>query len=324
MDIKKTDITWNYLSTIISISTNILMLPLIVYFLDSNMIGLWGVYVSISSVVILLDFGFSPTFARNIAYSWSGSQKIEKTGLFKVSKNGPNFILLKKILFASKRTYLYISLFALVVMLFLGTPYILQISKEIDFNIVIISWILYSLSIFFNIYFGYYGAYLRGVGAIKRLSKSMIYSKTIQIFVTFLLLLFGLNIIGVVSAFLVSGLLFRFFSRFYFYTYRNIGNAIKKITITQDEIKSVFFTIWHNAWRDGLVSLSNFLTSQASVIIASLFLNLSQIGVYSISLQLLTVLSTISIALYGAYQPSIQSAFVKNKVELLIKYISII
>lgn len=323
MIIRKYDISWNYISTLISITTNLIMLPIIMYFLDANLIGLWGVYISISSIVILLDFGFSPTFSRNIAYAWSGSSMIEKTGIIQNNTDQPNYILMKKILYASKKTYLYISVIALFSMIFIGTPYILHVSKEININTLLISWGVYSVAIFFNIYFGYYGAYLRGVGAIKRLSQSIIFSKLIQISVSIALLILGLDLIGVTVAYLLSGLVFRFFSRSFFYKHHNIGKIIKGIIVLKNDVRDIFFTIWHNAWRDGLVSLSNFFTVQASVIISSIFLTLAETGVYSISIQLVTVISTVSTALYSAYQPAIQSAFVKDDKDKLVNYLSI-
>ena len=78
ISIKKKDLIWSYLSTFTSLTSNIITLPLIVYFLTSEVIGLWYVFVSIGAISVLFDFGFTVTFARNITYCWCGVKKLKK------------------------------------------------------------------------------------------------------------------------------------------------------------------------------------------------------------------------------------------------------
>lgn len=323
MKIKRNDIIWNYISTIISISVNFVMLPIIMYFLSADLIGIWGVFISINGIVVLLDFGFNPTFSRNITYAWSGSQSLTKTGVIISTSGSPNYSLMKDILYASRKTYFLISIISVTIMVLFGTPYIIFISDGIDSTTILISWFVYIIAIFFNMYYGYFGAYLRGVGAIKRLSQATILSKMIQILLTITLLYLGYNIIGVTFSYMISGLVFRFTSKYYFYKYQDIGFNLEIINSIVKKTKEIFDTIWHNAWRDGVVSLSNFFAGQASVIIASLYLTLSEVGIYSISIQLLTVLATVASALYSSFQPSIQSAYIRNDQKQLYYSISL-
>lgn len=64
INLSKVDIIWSYVGTILSMSANVLMLPVIVYYLDSDMLGLWYVFASIGGIAVLFDFGFGVTFAR--------------------------------------------------------------------------------------------------------------------------------------------------------------------------------------------------------------------------------------------------------------------
>ena len=58
--------------------SNFLMLPMIIFYMNDSMVGLWYVFASIGTIATLFDFGFSVTFARNITYCWSGANKLKK------------------------------------------------------------------------------------------------------------------------------------------------------------------------------------------------------------------------------------------------------
>ena len=74
----------------------------------------------------------------------------------------------------------------------------------------------------------------------------------------------------------------------------------------------MFVKLWHNAWRDGLVSLSAFCTNQASVLLCSAYMTLTETGIYSISVQLTTAISGIAYTMYSSRQPAMQSAFLRG------------
>ena len=72
------DVSWNYIGIIMSMGSNFLLLPFLIRFIDSEMLGLWYVYLSIGGIVTLFDFGFNPTLARNVAYCWSGAKQLNE------------------------------------------------------------------------------------------------------------------------------------------------------------------------------------------------------------------------------------------------------
>ena len=314
MNIRKSDVIWNFVGTILSLSSNFIILPFILYFLDSDTIGLWNVFLSIGAIVILFDFGFNPTLARNIAYSWKGAKELYKTDGVVSNSDQPNFFLMKKIITTTKNIYLLISSIALLFLLTLGTLYVISISNTILTNHYVYAWIIYCLAVFMNLYYGYYTTFLRGVGAIRETNISVILSRVIQITVTVCLLFFGFDIISVAFGYLVYGFIFRYTSKKFFFHYKDIGKELKNITSNFDfqEVKKTFSIIWHNAWRDGLVYLSLFLSSQVSILIASTFLSLTETGIYSITVQLATAVAAISGSLYNVYQPSMQFHFIRR------------
>ncbi len=310
----KKDIIWNYIGIIMSMASNFMLLPFMMYFIDSDFLGLWYVYLSIGGIVILFDFGFNPTIARSVAYCWSGAQTLNAEGVQYVESSEPNFMLLAKVIDTCKRIYLIIALAALVVLSTSGSIYIYYVSKDIFGKTVVVSWLIYFLAVFLNLYYGYYATLLRGVGAVSAYNKINVLARIIQILVSIVFMILGYGIIAVSAAYLLYGFLLRFFSKYTFYRYEGIGEKFDNLNVkaTNGDIKGLFMTIWHNAWRDGVVAFANYCANQASTIIASFFLTLTETGIYSIAVQLITAIVTIAAGLYTAYQPAMQSAYINH------------
>lgn len=311
----KSDVIWSYIGIIMSMGSNFMLLPFLMRFIDSELLGLWYVYLSIGGIVTLFDFGFNPTLARNVTYCWSGAKQLNEEGVVQTQGSKPNYMLLKKVIGTCKAIYLVISLAALIVMLSIGSVYIYYVSEEVFDRTVIISWLIYVVAVFFNLYYGYFATFLRGVGAVSKYNKINVLARLVQIIISIFLLILGYGIIAVSLAYLLYGFLLRIFSKQAFYKYENIGNRIEEIEekTSMAEMKQLFKVVWHNAWKDGLVALAHYCASQASTLIASLFLTLTDTGIYSISVQLITAIATIAAGLYTAYQPVMQSAYVNKE-----------
>ena len=70
------DILWNYMGTVFNMGMGFLMLPMLLVYLEQDVLGLWYVMGSLSGIAGLFTFGFTPAFARNIAYCWNGAGKL--------------------------------------------------------------------------------------------------------------------------------------------------------------------------------------------------------------------------------------------------------
>ena len=328
MQLRKKDYLWSYIGFFLSLVANIILTPFIMYFLDDDSFGLWSVFQSLAAITTLFDFGFATTFSRNINYCWNGAVKLERTRATYSNSDEPNFLLMKKAISACKTVFLVISLLALVIMLLIGTPYIAHISKgtTIEGSVPIISWMIYTVAIFLNIYFGYYGSFLRGVGDISDANIATVIAKLVQIIVTVVFLWLGFGLIGTSVAYLSYGTLYQQIARKRFYSYKGIGKGLKsvKVKIPFTEIKEMFMIVWHNAWREGVVSLSNYLANQACTVICSLYMPLSQTGAYSLAVQLGMAVSQISATMYTANQPVLQSAYIRNEKNSMRKTMSLI
>lgn len=312
--VTKKEIIWNYLGIFMTLSSNLLILPFMFHYLNGDYLGLWYVFLSVGGIVILFDFGFNPTLARNITYCWNGAKSLSKTGADFVNDSGPNYNLLSKVIATCKKIYLIISLVAFLVLLTIGTLYIVYVSRDISGSIHIYAWLVYAFAVFLNLYYGYYTTLLRGVGAISQLNIAKVISFFVQIITSIILLYIGLEILAVTLAYLLQGIIFRLLSKRFFYKYKEIKKGLNKYSkkVTTNDIKDIFNKIWHNAWRDGMVAVSAYLSTQATVLICSMFLTLETVASFSISLQIITAIAVISGALYNTFQPALQSSFINN------------
>lgn len=326
VNLSKKDVIWSYIGTIMSMASNLLLLPFIVYFLDDDMYGLWGVFASIGAIATLFDCGFSVTFARNITYCWSGASGLKKEGVQFTEQREPDFVLMKKVLATCKKVYLIISVVALILLVVAGTAYVMFISRNVSGVNHIIAWFIYAVSAFLNLYYGYYAAFLRGVGSVDQANKNTVFARAVQIVLTIVLLFLGFGLIGTCIAYLAYGIVFRVLGKNKFFAYENIGKKLEEISYipSKQEINELFMIVWHNAWRDGAISICNYFCNQASTIICSLYLSLAQTGMYSLGVQIAAAIAQIAGALYTAYQPTLQEAYVTQNKNKMRKSMSVI
>lgn len=326
IELSRKDIVWSYIGTVMSMGANLLMLPFLMYFLDSDMLGLWYVFTSIGAIATLFDFGFAVTFARNITYCWSGAKGLKKEDVYFSNNTEPDYFLMKQVLATCRVIYGILASAALLLLLTAGTGYIKYVSRELSGIVPVVAWVIYAVAVVLNLYFGYFTSFLRGVGAIEQTNKSMVYARIVQILVTVVLLASGNGIIGVCVAYLTYGMVFRLLGKKGFYIYRDIGAKLANIkeSVSSEQIIEMFSVVWHNAWKDGTISICNYFCNQVSTVICSMYLPLSQTGVYSIGVQIASAIAQIASTLYGTCQPELQAAYIGSNIRKMRKTMSLI
>lgn len=324
--IKKKDAVWNFIGTVLSMGANFIILPFVLLCLNDDAIAMYYIFSSLAGIAALFDFGFSPSMARSMAYAFSGVASIKKDGVETKGKAGVNYLLMNQLISTCKLIYFLLSSIALVIALSIGTIYVLKVSYVDHGTEYLVPWIIYAISIFLNILFGYYSVFLRGVGAVAEINMVSIISRVIQILLSIGLLLGGFGLYGVAIAYMLYGLVFRLVAKERFYKYQNIGENLKHFTkkVNLVEVKQLLMELWPNTWKDGLVTVSNYLVGQATTIIASMYISLTDTGVLSLCTQLVTAVATVAMVLLIAYQPAMQSAFANSDREKQKKYLSIV
>lgn len=310
ISIGKKDVAWSYIGSFFKVAANIILLPVVLKLLTDDELGIWYVFGSISQIVVLLDFGFAATVARNIAYTWCGVNNLKKDSLAEIEDNQEtNYEYFKVVLQTCKVIYTVIAGVSLFFLLTAGLFYINSLGSS---NIV--AWIIYSVGVALNMRYCYYTSFLLGVGAIAENNKAAIITKLVQIILSIILLYTGYGILGVSIAYLVSGVTLRLSSKLYFDNYENIKINLREVKSKTSwiEVKKTFNIIWHNASKEGLITLANYLNTQANTLICSSVLGLAITGAYGLSVQLSSIAATIAGIPYSSAMPKLQEKAVKR------------
>lgn len=313
--IVKNDILWGYLSQFFNMASSLLLLPFILYFMTTEDVGLWYVFVSIIGLIQLLEFGFLPTVSRYISYVYSGAQNIEldKVPDYEVDR-GINIELLSGIIFSAKKIYGWVSILALLLLTIAGSVYISTLEYSGDRALVYSSWIIYGAAAIVIFYFGYYSSILKGRGDQTKLNKSIVLSKLSNIIITIPLLYAGFGLLAIALGVLMSAIVDRILVRFF------VFDKCALETIEAFKIKSAkdyTSVIWGNAKLMGLVQLGNFLTVRSSVLIVSSVIGLEAAATYGFTLQITSVAVIVASMYFGLQLPLMNSAQVSNNITII-------
>ncbi len=288
----------------LSIGSNILILPFILFYLPSDEVGLWFTFLSIAMLANLVDFGISPSILRNTSYIWSGAKELKKEGISDVIEKGePNLILLNQVINASKLIYLLLSLIALTVIASIGTLYIYEITNNSSIKNIEYTWFTFCAGIFLNIAFNFWTPLLKGIGQIKQSQKALVISKSLFVIFSVVLLNLDFGLLGVAISYTLSGYVLRFFSKFYFLQYLNGINFKPRINFFGILEKDLFDKIWFNSWRLGIVSLGAFAILQSNTLVCSYFFGLEFTASYGLAIQIFAVTAVLANTPYQTYLP---------------------
>ena len=322
---RKSDIVWNYIGTIVSMASGFVLLPLLMHFLSSSELGLWYVYVALSNFAMLFEFGFNPTFARNIVYVISGPQHLSIEGCdIKSVQEGIDWHLLNTVIKASKVIYAILAVVVLALLSTIGSLYISFVASGMGSFDIWVSWGLFCASVFLNLYFLWSITVLRGYGDIAGENKAVVIGRAAQLSVSAILLLLGYGLVGAAIGYLANAILLRLSAVVMLRKHKEIekGRHSDTMPVEASSIREIFLTIFHVAWRDGLVQLAVYASTQAMSILSSIFLGLAETGTYSILLQFANAIYNFASTYPKSFFPAMQSAFAGGDMERQREYVS--
>jgi O-antigen/teichoic acid export membrane protein len=304
------DVKWNFLGVMATMAFNVITLPLMLLFIDAQKMGIWYIFISISSLAALFDMGFAVTFSRMVAYVYGGATSINGKELTIGNNDSIDYSFMCMVLKICRIIYILISTVVLILLISIGTIYIMYVSNGVDRRLVIIAWGTYLFAIYLNILFGYYTSLLRGTGNITALNQNVFIGRAIQIVLLLIFLFAGFGIIGGALAYLSYNIVFRVLSRMKLKKYEFFNE--KNLDFSNEELMKLFFQIWGYAWKEGLIAISMYITNQASTIVCSLFLTLEETAAFSLGTQMAMMISQIAAVYFSSVQPSLQNAYARK------------
>ncbi|MCQ2342190.1 MAG: hypothetical protein MJZ75_01665 [Paludibacteraceae bacterium] len=308
-NIGKKDILWSYASTIFMVGAGVILLPFILNRMDAETVGIWNIFQTITMLVLILDFGFRPSFARNVSYILSGAKHLLREGVETVSADNQSdtsidYSLLKGALIAMRRFYRWLAMGAFVLLATVGTAYLIYILRKYNGNHqdVIIAWIILIAISCYNLYTLYYDALLLGKGYVKRSQQICILGQAVYLSVAIGLIYAGLGLTAIVSAQLLSTIVRRVLSYKVFFT-QEIKQSLQDVE-PQDS-RAILATISPNAVKMGLTQLGGFCVTKSAVLLGSAFLTLEEVAMYGITVQVMDVLARCATVYYQSMAPKL-------------------
>jgi len=315
IQIGRNDLFWNYGATFLKIASSVILLPLILVKLSTELVGIWTIFMTVTAFSTLIDFGFGPSFTRNVAYVFSGVKKLQNTGFEIVNSEFVtiDFGLLKSLINSMKWLYKRLASVLFIFLISIGTYYIYILTKNYtgSKSDIYISWFILCIINTYNVYTLYYDALLQGKGLIKRSKQIIILGNITYLSLAFILLQSGFGLISIVSAQASSVIVIRWLSYRAFFS-EEIKNKLQNISPWNK--KEVLKAIYPNAIKIGLTSIGGFLVNRSAMIIGSLYLSLSEIASYGISIQIIGVIYGIAGIYTSTYQPRIVFLRIKNNI----------
>ena len=303
--IGRKDIVWSYASTIFMVGAGVILIPFILHMMPEETVGLWNIFQTITALMMLLDFGFRPTFARNVSYIFSGVKILQKEGVaYAESDSAVDYGLLKGSLSAMKRFYRWMALSVFIILLTGGTAYFHLILQKYsgDRSDAMIAWLLLIAINCFNLYTLYYDSLLTGKVYIKRSQQINILGQAVYIGLAIILIYCGFGLIAIVSAQLISTIIRRILMYKVFFTK---GLKDKLSTAEVKDPKDVLKAITPNAVKIGLTNIGGFLVTKSALLIGSACLSLEDVASYGITLQVMDVLARCAAVFFQSYTPKL-------------------
>ena len=207
-NIGKKDVAWSYACTIFTIGAGVILLPFILNQMSAETVGIWNIFQTITALVMLLDFGFRPSFARNISYIFSGVKQLQVNGVANIgnSESSVNYSLLKGTLKAMQKFYRWLAIIMFCVLAIGGSVYFYYILQKYtgDKHDAMIAWVLLIAINCYNLYTLYYDALLLGKGYIKQNQKITILGQIVYLGIAIGLIYGGFGLTAIVRAQLIS------------------------------------------------------------------------------------------------------------------------
>lgn len=303
-----------------TIGAGVILLPFILHKMPQETVGIWNIFQTITALVLLLDFGFRPSFARNISYIFSGVKYLQKIGVPHTHSDADvDYALLKGALDAMRRFYRWIALAVFALLVTAGTAYFYYILGKYsgDRQDAMIAWILLIAINCYNLYTLYYDALLTGKGYIKRVQQINIVGHTIYLGLAIGLIYAGFGLTAIVTSQLVATIVRRVFAYRVFFT-PSLKATLQ--TIEAKEAKEILSAITPNAVKIGLTQFGGFLVNKSSILIGSAFLTLDEVACYGVTMQVMGILAGLSTVLYHSYMPKLAQCRAENNLVTLKHY----
>lgn len=300
------DVAWGYLAQTLNIGSGLLLLPAVLHYLPTEDVGLWFVFITLTSLAQLLEFGFQPTIARNTAYVFAGARSLTQRGLPTEVRADVEVDdgLLADLVTASRVIYRGVAAAGGVVLLVGGSLYVMSIATpEQHLPTVLGAWALFAGGYVINFYYGYVNGLMQGRGNVVAANQVVIITRASMLLGGLVAVAGGGGLLGLGAATFLACIFGRVVA-LRFFLRENMVRTSARTPDTRGTLK----LLWHNASRLGVVQIGAFLIQRANILIASSFLGVGAAASFGMTVTLMMTLSGVAAVILQVRMPRLAAA----------------
>lgn len=293
---RRVDAAFAVVGTGLHVGTGLILLPTIAVTLSPSALTFWYVFLTIHTLALLIEFGFTPTLSRNFTFVLSGARELEEEGVPRRGDGPIDNTLFANLLRASQRLY---GLLGLCVLAFLGiggTIYLYALARTTpDTEFLWPAWAVFLASLVLLTSFMWQTSLLMGADRMRQFYQVYIASRLVQLALSVGGLLFFPNVFTLALAFAASVIVTRLVGRYFV---RDLVAQARGAESSASEATRILRVVSPIAVRQGWVAIGEFFTNRFALFAVSLALGASAAAGYAITTQVMIVL--INVAQIGA------------------------
>ncbi len=289
---RKLDFMFGVLGTVLQVGTGVIMLPAAAATLSPSALTFWYVFLTMQTLALLIEFGFTPTLSRNFTYVFSGARVLRTEGVPERTDKGVSVELLANLLRASRRLYLGMALIVLLLLGVGGTIYVGALARTTtDVAYVWPAWAFFMAAMTVQTSYNWQGCVMVGADRMRQNYQVFTVARLVQVALSLIGLYFFPNILTLAVAYAVSVIVGRVYARL---VIRDVLRMTAHAKTEISKVNDILRTIVPTAAKLGWVTLGEFFTNRFSLFAVSLAVGAAAAAEYAIALQAMLVLLTVS------------------------------
>lgn len=281
--------------------------------MDSGQVALWQLFASVQALVLMFDFGLSPTLARMLGYARGGgsaeSPPSQKPSDHQDRSISTDWQYIQRL--SATLRWLYPRLAVAVVLLFgiVGTFALLRpIAVAGNAGSAWMAWGIVLMGSFAGLAGNSYAAMLQGMDNIVDLRRWEIVTSFVQISLSIIVLLSGGELLALVITYQTLGILSVLRNRL-------LLRSLHPLTLSERPScdRKLLTSIWPAAWRSGLGVLFSQGIVQSSGLIYGQFSSASDLASFLLALRMITTVSMFSQAPFYNKLPYLAKLHAENQ-----------
>jgi len=281
---RRSPVVWVWALNGFRTASGLLVLPLLWRKLPEADLGVYYIFLRITALLPIIDFGFTTTVGRFVSYATGGATELHAYGIAQSEVSAePNKVLLWRLLFTYRQLYRLLALAAFVLLGVYGTVNLtFNVGATHSPNLTWTAWAVTLFAAVLEIYAGWWNTFLRGMNEVLASSRLAVFAYIVQIVLSAVLLLCGGGLLSVPVASLVGSLLQRALSRRL--CLQKLGEP------PQREQKAEFALLkilWPTTWRVGVQFFSTYLATSVPALIFAAKMGSVAFAPYGISAQII-------------------------------------